>query len=92
MLRRWPRNRSSCPSELSASVAEPGQGRLQLELIFGEAHHQHLTRLHLLAEHAEAIGQARQGHVGVDPALLAAGQDALQVFQAVGGLLEKAWI
>src|SRR5689334_24711748 len=68
---------------------ETGKRWLQLQLVVGQPHHKGLTRLHLLAEDAEAVRQAGEGRIGADPAFLPECENSLKVFETVGSLLEQ---
>src|SRR5260370_3240427 len=72
-----------------ARLGKSGTGRPQLQLLFGEPQHQDLPGLHLLPEDTQTIGQARERGVGAYPALLATSDDPLEIFEAVGRLLEQ---
>ena len=92
------RDRSRCCADARApprrgrdrrTVGEPLQHRPQLELLLGEAQHQALLGAHLVGQRAQAIGQRVQRRIGGDAALLAARQDALEIVETIGGLLEQ---
>src|SRR5882724_6552720 len=59
------------------AVGQPGQYRLQLHLVLGEAKQEVLLGLHLIAEQGQPLGERDDAGIGGDAALLAAAGDAL---------------
>ncbi len=77
------------PERAAARLREARQHRLELDLLLGQPQQQRLLGAHLVGQCAEALGEREEVGVGGDAALLAAAEDALQILEAVGGLLEQ---
>src|SRR5260221_657687 len=75
------------PERAAARLREAREHRLELDLLLGQPQQQRLLGAHLVGQRAEALGEREEVGVGGDAALLAAPEDALQVLEAVGGLL-----
>ena len=70
-------------------LGDAGQHRFEFQLAFRQLDHEVLLGPHLIGQCGELLGQGHGAGVGGDPAVLAPGEDALEVFEAFGGLLEE---
>ena len=70
-------------------LGQAGDHGPHFALAFGEAHHQLRFRAHLVAQPTQALNERVHLLVCLQPAVLAARDDALQIFQVVGGLFEQ---
>jgi hypothetical protein len=74
---------------ITALFAEPLQRRTDRRLRLGEAQHELLAGAHRVRQCRKVLGERHHRLVSLRPAVLAALQDALEVFHVLGGLLEQ---